>query len=127
MIVFAIEIKDRYCSSRMKSFIDRGFFKTHQPRFPNCQEGYIVAGPLSQTVSYREYIDLFTEFDGGNLCGIVSDEYGDSKMIDDMLDGLAKDMVSAYKAGYYAPETHQGRSGRMSSMKRLYPLCTRQT
>ena len=39
IIVFALTMKDRYFSSRWKNFLDRSFYKTHQPAFPGKQIG----------------------------------------------------------------------------------------
>ena len=56
IILFALKMKDRYLSSRWKEFLDRRFFRTHQPLTAGKQAGFILSGPLSQNLNLREIL-----------------------------------------------------------------------
>ncbi len=100
IIVYALHIVDRYFSSRFKMFLDRSFMNGHQPRNFGKQIAYIVSGPLSQIQNLRQIMQGYAEITGGNFAGSVTDESGDSSLIDGLLHTLAWKLVEYSKTGY---------------------------
>lgn len=111
IIVFAGEIKDRYLSARWKMFVDRRFYKTHQPHFTGKQIGYLISGPLSQIHNLKEILQANTELDGANLVGILTDEYEISKEIDERMEAFAQNLVECSVKRYIRPQTFLGIGG----------------
>lgn len=111
IIVFAGAIRDRYLSARWKLFIDRRFFKTHQPQFAGKQIGYLISGPLSQIHNLREIIQANTELDEANLAGILTDEFGASGELDERMEGFAQNLVERSVQKYIRPHTFLGIGG----------------
>jgi multimeric flavodoxin WrbA len=105
IIVFAGEIQDRYLSSKWKNFFDRGFYNTHQPSLAGKQWAFLISGPFSQTDTLRTILQAWTEFQQSGLAGIVTDECGDSAVIDAAIRSLAKNAVWAAERGYVTSET----------------------
>jgi multimeric flavodoxin WrbA len=113
ILVFAGAIKDRYLSSLWKMYFDRTFFNNHAPTLQGRQLGFIVSGPLSRVENLREVLRAFAEWQQMNLVDFVSDEFGSSSEIDDMLQGLAKRLARYSEKNYVRPPTFLG----VSSMK----------
>ncbi len=112
ILVFAGTVHDRYLSSRWKMFFDRSFFNGHAPSLMGKQMGFIISGPLSQISNLRQILEAFTEIQHANLAGIVTDEYGDSVKIDDLLQDLARNLVQFADSGYVGTPTFLGVGGR---------------
>lgn len=108
ILIFAGKTKDRWLSSKWKQFFDRSFFQNHTPSLKNKQLGMIVSGPVSQMPTLRDVIEGFTEWQGANLVDIVSDESGDSSVIDRRIDALAERSLRLSRKGYVRPETFLG-------------------
>ncbi len=111
IVVFAGAIKDRYLSSRFKMFLDRSFFNGHTPVYRGKQIAYLIEGPLSQNHNLLEIIQGQTEISGGHLAGVVTDEAGEGKVIDALLDDLARRLVTYAHWGYQQPLTFLGVGG----------------
>ncbi len=111
VIVFAGEIRDRYLSARWKMFMDRRFFKTHQPHYAGKQIGYIVSGPLGQNQNMLEIFRALAQLDFSNFCGVLTDEYNESPEIDQRMDALASGMIAYARQKYIAPSTFLGVGG----------------
>lgn len=90
ILLFAGTIKDRYLSSRWKLFFDRSFFKGHAPSISGKQIGLIISGPLSQLPNLRQIFEAYFEVQHANIVDIVTDEFGDSSQIDDMIKPFEK-------------------------------------
>jgi multimeric flavodoxin WrbA len=103
VLVLAGTIQDRYLSSRWKLFLDRGFFNNHVPVFAGKQMGYLVSGPLAQLANLRQMLEAYVEGEGANLVGIVTDECGDSRELDRLLDSFAGRLIDFAAAGYIRP------------------------
>ncbi|MGZ7444986.1 NAD(P)H-dependent oxidoreductase [Paenibacillus sp. TH7-28] len=111
IIVFAGAMKDRYLSARWKMFIDRSFFRTHQPQFIGKQMGYLISGHLRQNNNLSEILHAITEYDGANLVGILTDEYENSKEINAMMEAFAQNLVQFSIKHYIRPQTFLGIGG----------------
>ncbi|MEA3439325.1 MAG: NAD(P)H-dependent oxidoreductase [Chloroflexota bacterium] len=112
ILIFAGTIQDRYLSSRWKMFFDRSFFNGHAPSLIGKQMGFIISGPLSQIPNLRQILETYVEIQQANLSGIVTDEYGDSAQIDDLLQDLARNLVQFADSGYVGTPTFLGVGGR---------------
>jgi multimeric flavodoxin WrbA len=105
ILIFAGTIQDRYLSSRWKMFFDRSFFNGHAPSLIEKQMSFIISGPLSQNPNLRQILETWVELQHANLVGIVTDEYGDSAQIDDLLQDLARNLVKCADSGYIGTPT----------------------
>jgi multimeric flavodoxin WrbA len=111
IIVYAGAIKDRYLSARWKMFMDRRFFKTHQPHYTGKQVGYIISGPLSQNQNLLEIFEAMDQMAFSNFCGAITDEYTSSGEIDQRMDGLAKRMIDYSLQKFSPPQSFLGVGG----------------
>jgi len=103
ILIFAGTVKDRYLSADFKQVIDRSFFLGHVPRMTGKQFGYLIEGPLSQLATLNEVLTAYPAVQGANLTGIVTDEGGDSAVIDHRIDTLAERCIRLSESGYMAP------------------------
>lgn len=111
VIVFAAAIRDRYLSAAWKTFVDRRFFKTHQPHFVGKQMAYLIAGPLGQLHNLREILHANAELERANLAGILTDEYGSPAEIDERMEALAHQLIEHAVQQYVRPLTFLGIGG----------------
>ncbi|MCL6457395.1 MAG: NAD(P)H-dependent oxidoreductase [Gorillibacterium sp.] len=111
IIVFAGAIRDRYLSAQWKTFVDRRFFKTHQPQFPGKQLGYLISGPLGQLDNLREILLASAQLDRANLAGILTDEYETSTEIDQQIEAFAGNLIDCSSKHYIRPQTFLGLGG----------------
>jgi len=105
VLVLAGSIKDRFLSSRWKLFFDRGFFNNHVPMFSGKQVCILISGPLMQIPNLRQVLEGYVECQRANLVDIVTDECGDSRELDQRIDGLAGRLMSHVATGYIGPPT----------------------
>ncbi|MGB7968501.1 MAG: NAD(P)H-dependent oxidoreductase [Methanobacterium sp.] len=111
IIIFAGSLKDRYLSSKWKQFFDRGFFYNHIPIFKNKQIGFIISGTLNQNRNLNEILEGYCEWQHANLVNFVTDEIGDSDVIDKQIQNLARQMLRAAESDYIRPPTFLGVGG----------------
>ncbi|MBN2510287.1 MAG: NAD(P)H-dependent oxidoreductase, partial [Spirochaetales bacterium] len=111
IILFCGAIRDRYLSSQWKRFFDRSFFNTHQSSLGGKHFGFIVAGPLSGAHTLRSVLRGYTQWQGSQLCGMVSDEANGVTEPAERLDALAIRVIAQAEAGYIAPRTFPGVGG----------------
>jgi len=112
ILVWAGTIQDRYLSSKWKEFFDRSFFNGHAPSLMGKQIGFIISGPLSQIPNLRQIMEAYVEIQHANLAGIVTDEYGDSAKVDNLLQDLAENLGQYADSGYIRTPTFLGVGGR---------------
>lgn len=120
MLFFAGDIRDRYLSARWKTFFDRSFFRGHAPSLTGKQLAWVVAGPLRQLPTLRQFIEVYTEMQGANLLGVISDEYADSAQVDALLDDLAVRGVAWATIGYQRPPSFLGVGGHKLFRDRIW-------
>ncbi|HNN13620.1 MAG TPA: NAD(P)H-dependent oxidoreductase, partial [Anaerolineales bacterium] len=111
ILIYAGQMVDRYLSSRWKMFFDRIFFNTHTPVLIDKQVALVISGPLSQNPNLLEILRGFFEFQGANLSGVVTDEYGDSAELDRLLDQLLARTLKFSAESYTHPMTYLGVGG----------------
>jgi multimeric flavodoxin WrbA len=120
ILFFAGDIRDRYLSARWKTFFDRSFFLGHAPSLTGKQLAWVAAGPLRQLPNLRQFMEAYTEQQGANLLGVVSDEYADSAQVDALLDDLAVRGVAWATTGYQRPPSFLGEGGHKLFRDRIW-------
>jgi hypothetical protein len=105
LLIFAGTIKDRYLSSRWKTFFDRSFFNGHVPTLSGKQIAWIISGPLNQLANLRQIFTAHIEGQPANLVDIVTDESESSTEIDARLQSLAANLVRLADKHYVMPST----------------------
>jgi len=111
MVVFAGALKDRYLSAKFKEVFDRGFFNTHTPTLVGKQVAFMISGSLSESMFVRDIFHAYTEWQRANLAGIVTDESGNDELIDDLISGLAANMIKFAGSKFVKPATFLGVGG----------------
>jgi len=105
ILVFAGTLRDRYLSSRWKTFFDRSFFNAHTPSLIGKQWGWLISGPLGQNENLRQILQGWAEIQQANLTGIVTDEEQDSAALDAQIQQLAEHSLRCAHQGYVRPAT----------------------
>lgn len=111
IVIFALTMKDRYFSARWKNFLDRRFYKTHQPGFPGKQIGYLVSGPLSYEQNLRQILQALSELDQANLVDVITDEFKTSSELDQALSNFAEKLLRYATIQVKKPQTFLGVGG----------------
>ncbi len=112
IIVFAGSIRDRYLSSRWKIFFDRSFFNNHVPAFAGKQIGFIISGPFALIPNLRQIFQAYTEIQQANPVGCVTDEFGDSAAIDELLQQMAAETIRLAETGFVRSPTYLSIGGK---------------
>jgi multimeric flavodoxin WrbA len=105
ILVYSGTMTDRFLSSKWKQYLDRCFHNGHIPGMEGTQMCFLISGELSQNENLRQWISAFTELSFGNLVDVVTDEYGESEEIDELIYNMAKQSIEFSKKGYVRPPT----------------------
>lgn len=108
IVVFALTMKDRYFSARWKQFLDRRFYKTHQPGLPGKQVGYLISGPLSYEQNLRQVLNASSEVDQSNLVEIITDEFSSSSELDSAITHFTHKLIRCATIHEKRPKTFLG-------------------
>jgi multimeric flavodoxin WrbA len=111
LLIYVGAIHDRYLSARWKTFFDRSFFNTHTPVLRGKHMAFVLSGPLSQQENLREVLQGYTEVQGTQLTGVLSDEVDTSATLDALLDRLLGQMITAALENSTVPATFLGVGG----------------
>jgi multimeric flavodoxin WrbA len=112
IIVFAGSVKGRFVSSTWKTFDDRTFFWNHTPSLIRKQIGYIISGPLSQTPNLIQYLEASSHArQDSNHVDIITDESGDSLILDNLLQNFAERLIRFSEQDYIKPKNFLGVGG----------------
>lgn len=111
IIIFAGVVKYRYLSYAWKRFLDRGFFNTHTPSLSGKQIGFIISGPLKQIPNLRQILESYTQWQGSNLAGFITDEYDTNIEIDEQLYAFSNNLIRLATVNYSKPSTFLGIAG----------------
>lgn len=120
IVVFAGAINDRYLSAKWKTYFDRSFFNTHIPTLIGKQIAFLISGPLGHIPNLRQILETYAEFQETNMAGIITDEAGNSREIDQLLAELAGTLVRLSAEGYAPPVTFLGVGGRKIFRDEVY-------
>lgn len=113
IIIFALSIRDRYFSSYWQRYLERSFYRTHQPSIAGKQVAFLVSGPLSENYNIREILTGYTETNGAHLAAIVSDEQAAGKNVNQSPRVLAADLFYCFLNKAVKPNSFLGTAGRM--------------
>ena len=122
IVVFAGAINDRYLSAKWKTYFDRSFFNTHIPTLIGKQIAFLISGPLGHIPNLRQILETYAEFQETNMAGIITDEAGNSREIDQLLTELAGTLVRLSAEGYAPPVTFLGVGGRKIFRDEVYGM-----
>jgi hypothetical protein len=75
------------------------------------QIAFIISGPLSQVPNLRQILEAYVEIQHANLVDFITDEDGDSRNIDSLLQNLGKCLVQFADTSYIRPPTFLGVGG----------------
>lgn len=120
LLVFAGAVRDRHLSAKWRQFFERSFFNTHQPSFAGKQIAFLVSGPAGQMANLREILASYAQWQEANLVDILSDEAGESSLLDAQIDALAERMAAAAEACYVRPFDSMGVGGRLVFREHIY-------
>lgn len=109
--IFAGTVRDRFFSARVKMFWDRGFFNGHVPTHIGQQVGFIVSGPLAQLPNMQQVLQANAEMSEANYTGVVTDECGNSALLDTLIDGFASRCADYARSKFIRPKTFLGVGG----------------
>jgi multimeric flavodoxin WrbA len=111
LVVVAGTIVDRSFSSRWKAFLDRAFFNTHQRTLRGKQFLFLASGPLSRLDNFRQTMQGWVEWQGGNLIDFLSDEVGSQTELGRLIDSAVERAGLALASGASRPATFLGVGG----------------
>lgn len=111
VFVMAATVRGRWYSSLMKSFIDRGFFHTHQPYLTGKQIAVLLDGDIQSNPALRDGITSYFEWQGGSLNGISASVSSEESGTAIAVTALAVRVISSLETGYLKPATFLGVGG----------------
>jgi multimeric flavodoxin WrbA len=97
ILVFAGQAHDRFLSSSWKTFMDRSFFRTHQPSMRGRHIAFLVSGHL--TSNTREVLNAWIQMHEADLTDIVTDEQAGSSAVDAAITSVAERLVRRSENG----------------------------
>ncbi len=100
VLVFGMNIEERYLRPVWKLFLDRTFSNGHRTSMMGKHTGYIVAGPLRHLPGVQQFLEGKDNVGRENSMFIISDEYDDSSYLEALLRNSAMRLAQAAKAGY---------------------------
>lgn len=120
LYIIATTVRGRWHSALMKSFIDRGFFHTHQPFLTRKKTVVLLDGSLADAPPLRDYLYAYMDWQGADLQGItashdcnVSSGGASLSDIDSAIDSLAATAITALEYDIATPRNFPGIAGIM--------------
>ena len=112
VVIYAGAVRDRYLSSRLKTFQDRYFRNGHRPASSKRQGlGFIVSGPLGQLAPLQEILEANVQLSHSHRLGTVTDEDSESEVTTARLLELARAAERFAAAPWFAPPNFLGVGG----------------
>lgn len=100
VLVFGMNIEDRYLKPIWKLFLDRTFSNGHRTSMMGKHTAYLVAGPLRSLPNVRQFLEGKDNVGRENAMFIIGDEYEDSLYLENLLRNSAKRLSQAALAKY---------------------------
>lgn len=100
VLVFGMNIEDRYLKPIWKLFLDRTFSNGHRASMMGKHTAYLVAGPLRSLPNVRQFLEGKDNVGRENAMCIIGDEYEDSLYLENLLRNSAKRLSQAALAKY---------------------------
>lgn len=111
VLVFGMNIGDRYLKPVWKLFLDRTFSNGHRTSMMGKHTAYLVAGPLRALPNVRQFLEGKDNVGRENCMGIIGDEYEDSNLLEGLLRDTANRLARASAAGYQKSVNFLGLGG----------------
>lgn len=90
VLVFGMNIEERYLKPVWKLFLDRTFSNGHRTSMMGKHTAYLVAGPLRSLPNVRQFLEGKDNVGRENAMCIISDEYEDSLYLESLLRNSAR-------------------------------------
>ena len=100
VLVFGMNIEERYLKPIWKLFVDRIFSNGHRTSMMGKHTAYLVAGPLRYLPGVRQFLEGKDNVGRENAICIISDEYEDSSYLQNLLRNSAIRLSQAALAKY---------------------------
>ena len=100
VLVFGMNIEDRYLKPIWKLFLERTFSNGHRTSMMGKHTGYLVAGPLRSLPNVRQFLEGKDNVGRENAMCIIGDEYEDSVYLESLIINSAKRLSQAALAKY---------------------------
>ena len=111
VLVFGMNLEERYLRPVWKLFLDRSFANGHRTSMMGKHTCYLVAGPLAELPNVRQFLEGKDQVGRENSMGILSDEVEDSRQLEALLDELAARLARAAAAKYQKSVSFLGVGG----------------
>lgn len=100
VIVFGMNIEDRYLKPTWKLFLDRTFSNGHRTSMMKKHTGYLVSGPLRYLPSVRQFLEGKDNVGRENSMFIIGDEYKNSEFLESLIRTSTNRLSDAVEAKY---------------------------
>jgi len=111
VVIYAGAVRDRYLSSRLKTFQDRYFRNGHRPVGKRQALGFIISGPLGQLHPLNEILEANVQVSHNHRLGTVTDEDTDAAVTTARLQELARAAERWAADPWFAPPNFLGVGG----------------
>ena len=111
VLLFGMNIEDRYLTPVWKLFLDRTFSNGHRTSMMGKHTAYLVAGPLRALPNVRQFLEGKDNVGRENCMGIIGDEYEDSAYLEALLRSTAERLSQAALAKYQKSVNFLGLGG----------------
>lgn len=119
-VIIAGEIKERFLSARIKTYIDREFTYNHVQIHKGRLFGLLISGPLRDNSNIRKTMAGWIEMRGGSVIDIVSDEFESSETVTTLIGELAVKMAGAINKGVTRPLSFLGHGAQRMMRDLIY-------
>ena len=100
VLIFGMNIEERYLKPVWKLFLDRTFSNGHRTSMMGKHTAYLVAGPLRSLPNVRQFLEGKDNVGRENAMCIIGDEYEDSSYLEGLLRNSAKRLAQAAETRY---------------------------
>ncbi len=110
-LIYATTIRQRYFSSKLKQYFDRGFVNGHRPSKTWKATGYLLSGALRGLSNLQDILHAKSQTGEIPLAGIVTDECTDSKELTKSITVMAENTQRLLGDSWIKPPTFLGVGG----------------
>ncbi len=111
IVIFVLTMKDRYVSYLYQQYLERSFYRTHQPTIEGKQIAFIIDGPLSENHNVKEILEGYIDVLKANSSGIISTENTAGGFFRKQLDALCSECIINTEKCIQMPQTFLGVGG----------------
>jgi multimeric flavodoxin WrbA len=110
-LIYATSIGQRYFSSKLKQYYDRGFVNGHRPSLTWKATGFLISGSLRGQTNLQDILHAKSETGEIPLAGIVTDECANSEELTRSITAMAEKTRRLIDAPWIKPPTFLGIGG----------------